>query len=208
MPGATQKFALPYALPTEHPGIIRNVTQLLAERLETLINGGELNGDPGQEGPPGGPNGPAVSVTGASQAIPSGQLYYWTSSQTTEFDLRSAGGSQVWANGVVPSRDGIYQVNVTVPWAVTNATSNTVGDRALKLIDAETGNALAEDVRRGSTGNGMELISHLSAVLPLKAGQQLTAYLFQTSGATLTAGGVQQGAIRTRMSCIYLGPST
>ena len=40
MPGGTQKYGLPYLLNTEGLWTIGNVTKLLAERLEALIDNG------------------------------------------------------------------------------------------------------------------------------------------------------------------------
>ena len=69
MPGGTQKYGLPYLLNTEGLWTIGNVTKLLAERLEALIDNGTLKGapgSPGAPGAPGGPNGPAASIGGVS----------------------------------------------------------------------------------------------------------------------------------------------
>ena len=92
-------------------------------------------------------------------------------------------------------------MSIVCPWATNNAN----GQRILKLIDDASGNTIGEDVRPGSA---VEQISTLSVVLPLTAGQKLNSYIYQNSGASLNYGGTQQGAIRTRFSFTYLGPSS
>ena len=199
MPAGTQAYGLPYMLPTDPLHTIDDVTKALAERLETLINNGTLKGP---AGPPGGPVGPAASIVGNTvQTAASGSVYYTFAGTAVEYDLRSAGGAQTWQYGLIASRTGIYHVSIVCPWATNNAN----GQRILKLIDDASGNTIGEDVRPGSS---VEQISTLSVVLPLTAGQKLNSYIYQNSGASLNYGGTQQGAIRTRFSFTYLGPSS
>ena len=205
MPGGTQKYGLPYLLNTEGLWTIGNVTKLLAERLEALIDNGTLKGapgSPGAPGAPGGPNGPAAAIVGnTAQVANSGSLYFTFSGTVAEYDLRSSGGAQTWQYGVIPSRAGIYAVSIVCPWGTNNAN----GQRILKLIDDATGNTIAEDVRPGSA---VEQISMLTVVMPLAAGQKLNSHVYQNSGANLTYGGTQQGGIKTRFSITWLGPSS
>ena len=202
MPGGTAKYGLPYLLNTEGLWTIGNVTKLLAERLEALIDSGVLKGGKGDPGAPGGPNGPAASIVGNTpQVANSGSIYYTFAGTVAEYDLRSSGGAQTWQYGVIASRAGIYAVSIVCPWATNNAN----GQRILKLIDDASGNTIAEDVRPGSA---VEQISMLTVVMPLTAGQKLNSYVYQNSGANLTYGGTQQGGIRTRFSITYLGPSS
>ena len=203
MPGGTAKYGLPYLLNTEGLWTIGNVTKLLAERLEALIDSGVLKGGKGDPGAPGGPNGPAASIVLNTQySAASGSIFFaFNNSGTVEYDLRTAGGAQTFNNGLIASRAGIYQISIVVPWGTNNAT----GQRVIKLVDDATGDAYAEDVRPGVP---IEQISQLSVTMPLTAGQKLNCYVFQNSGATLTLGGTQQGRIKTRFAMTYLGPST
>ena len=201
MPGGTAKYGLPYLLNTEGLWTIGNVTKLLAERLEALIDNGTLKGGKGDTGAPGGPNGPAASIVGNTpQVANSGSVYYTFSGTAAEYDLRSSGGAQTWQYGVIASRAGIYSVSIVCPWGTNNAN----GQRILKLIDDASGNTIAEDVRPGSA---VEQISMLTVVMPLTAGQKLNSYVYQNSGANLNYGGTQQGGIRTRFAITWLGPS-
>lgn len=203
MPGGTAKYGLPYLLNTEGLWTIGNVTKLLAERLEALIDNGILKGAKGDTGAPGGPNGPAASITMATQFnAASGSVFFaFNNNGTTEYDLRTAGGAQTFNNGLIASKAGIYQISIQVPWVTNNAT----GQRVIKLVDDASGEAYAEDVRPGVA---IEQISQLSVTMPLTAGQKLNCYVFQNSGATLTVGGTQQGRIKTRFAMTWLGPST
>lgn len=203
MPGGTAKYGLPYLLNTEGLWTIGNVTKLLAERLEALIDNGTLKGGKGDPGAPGGPNGPAASITMATQFnAASGSVFFaFNNNGATEYDLRTAGGAQTFNNGLIASKAGIYQISIQVPWVTNNAT----GQRVIKLVDDASGEAYAEDVRPGVA---IEQISQLSVTMPLTAGQKLNCYVFQNSGATLTVGGTQQGRIKTRFAMTWLGPST
>ena len=203
MPGGTQKYGLPYLLNTEGLWTIGNVTKLLAERLEALIDNGTLKGGKGDTGAPGGPNGPAASIVlNTAYSAASGSIFFtFNNSGTVEYDLRTAGGAQTFNNGLIASRAGIYQISIVVPWGTNNAT----GQRVIKLVDDATGEAYAEDVRPGVN---MEQINQLSVTMPLTAGQKLNCYVYQNSGAALNVGGTQQGRIKTRFAMTYLGPST
>ena len=203
MPGGTAKYALPYLLNTEGLWTIGNVTKLLAERLEALIDNGTLKGAKGDTGAPGGPNGPAASITMATQFnAASGSVFFaFNNNGTTEYDLRTAGGAQTFNNGLIASKAGIYQISIVVTWVTNNAT----GQRVIKLVDDASGEAYAEDVRPGVN---MEQINQLSVTMPLTAGQKLNCYVYQNSGAALNVGGTQQGRIKTRFAMTYLGPST
>lgn len=203
MPGGTAKYGLPYLLNTEGLWTIGNVTKLLAERLEALIDNGTLKGGKGDTGAPGGPNGPAASIVlNTAYSAASGSIFFaFNNSGTVEYDLRTAGGAQTFNNGLIASRAGIYQISIQVPWGTNNAT----GQRVIKLVDDATGEAYAEDVRPGVN---MEQINQLSVTMPLTAGQKLNCYVYQNSGAALNVGGTQQGRIKTRFAMTYLGPST
>ena len=206
MPGGTQKYGLPYLLNTEGLWTIGNVTKLLAERLEALIDNGTLKGapgSPGAPGAPGGPNGPAASIVlNTAYSAASGSIFFaFNNSGTVEYDLRTAGGAQTFNNGLIASRAGIYQISIVVPWGTNNAT----GQRVIKLVDDASGEAYAEDVRPGVN---MEQINQLSVTMPLTAGQKLNCYVYQNSGSALNVGGTQQGRIKTRFAMTYLGPST
>lgn len=203
MPGGTAKYGLPYLLNTEGLWTIGNVTKLLAERLEALIDSGVLKGGKGDPGAPGGPNGPAASIVlNTAYSAASGSIFFaFNNSGTVEYDLRTAGGAQTFNNGLIASRAGIYQISIVVPWGTNNAT----GQRVIKLVDDASGEAYAEDVRPGIN---MEQINQLSVTMPLTAGQKLNCYVYQNSGAALNVGGTQQGRIKTRFAMTYLGPST
>lgn len=203
MPGGTAKYGLPYLLNTEGLWTIGNVTKLLAERLEALIDSGVLKGGKGDPGAPGGPNGPAASIVLNTQySAASGSIFFaFNNGGTVEYDLRTAGGAQTFNNGLIASRAGIYQISIVVPWGTNNAN----GQRVIKLVDDATGEAYAEDVRPGVA---IEQINQLSVTMPLTAGQKLNCYVFQNSGAALNVGGTQQGRIKTRFAMTYLGPST
>lgn len=203
MPGGTAKYGLPYLLNTEGLWTIGNVTKLLAERLEALIDSGVLKGGKGDPGAPGGPNGPAASIVlNTAYSAASGSIFFaFNNSGTVEYDLRTAGGAQTFNNGLIASRAGIYQISIVVPWGTNNAN----GQRVIKLVDDATGEAYAEDVRPGVS---IEQINQLSVTMPLTAGQKLNCYVFQNSGAALNVGGTQQGRIKTRFAMTYLGPST
>ena len=203
MPGGTAKYGLPYLLNTEGLWTIGNVTKLLAERLEALIDSGVLKGGKGDPGAPGGPNGPAASIVlNTAYSAASGSIFLaFNNSGTVEYDLRTAGGAQTFNNGLIASRAGIYQISIVVPWGTNNAN----GQRVIKLVDDATGEAYAEDVRPGVS---IEQINQLSVTMPLTAGQKLNCYVFQNSGAALNVGGTQQGRIKTRFAMTYLGPST
>lgn len=203
MPGGTAKYGLPYLLNTEGLWTIGNVTKLLAERLEALIDNGTLKGGKGDPGAPGGPNGPAASIVlNTAYRAASGSIFFaFNNSGTVEYDLRTAGGAQTFNNGLIASRAGIYQISIQVPWGTNNAT----GQRVIKLVDDASGEAYAEDVRPGIN---MEQINQLSVTMPLTAGQKLNCYVYQNSGAALNVGGTQQGRIKTRFAMTYLGPST
>lgn len=203
MPGSTAKYGLPYLLNTEGLWTIGNVTKLLAERLEALIDNGTLKGGKGDPGAPGGPNGPAASIVlNTAYSAASGSIFFaFNNSGTVEYDLRTAGGAQTFNNGLIASRAGIYQISIQVPWGTNNAT----GQRVIKLVDDASGEAYAEDVRPGIN---MEQINQLSVTMPLTAGQKLNCYVYQNSGAALNVGGTQQGRIKTRFAMTYLGPST
>ena len=203
MPGGTAKYGLPYLLNTEGLWTIGNVTKLLAERLEALIDNGTLKGGKGDPGAPGGPNGPAASIVlNTAYSAASGSIFFaFNNSGTVEYDLRTAGGAQTFNNGLIASRAGIYQISIQVPWGNNNAT----GQRVIKLVDDASGEAYAEDVRPGIN---MEQINQLSVTMPLTAGQKLNCYVYQNSGAALNVGGTQQGRIKTRFAMTYLGPST
>ena len=203
MPGGTAKYGLPYLLNTEGLWTIGNVTKLLAERLEALIDNGTLKGGKGDTGAPGGPNGPAASIVlNTAYSAASGSIFFaFNNSGTVEYDLRTAGGAQTFNNGLIASRAGIYQISIQVPWGTNNAT----GQRVIKLVDDASGEAYAEDVRPGIN---MEQINQLSVTMPLTAGQKLNCYVYQNSGAALNVGGTQQGRIKTRFAMTYLGPST
>ena len=203
MPGGTAKYGLPYLLNTEGLWTIGNVTKLLAERLEALIDNGTLKGGKGDPGAPGGPNGPAASIVlNTAYSAASGSIFFaFNNSGTVEYDLRTAGGAQTFNNGLIASRAGIYQISIQVPWGTNNAT----GQRVIKLVDDASGEAYAEDVRPGVN---MEQINQLSVTMPLTAGQKLNCYVYQNSGAALNVGGTQQGRIKTRFAMTYLGPSS
>ena len=203
MPGGTAKYGLPYLLNTEGLWTIGNVTKLLAERLEALIDSGVLKGGKGDPGAPGGPNGPAASIVlNTAYSAASGSIFFaFNNSGTVEYDLRTAGGAQTFNNGLIASRAGIYQISIVVPWGTNNAN----GQRVIKLVDDATGEAYAEDVRPGVS---IEQINQLSVTMPLTAGQKLNCYVYQNSGAALNVGGTQQGRIKTRFAMTYLGPST
>lgn len=203
MPGGTAKYGLPYLLNTEGLWTIGNVTKLLAERLEALIDNGTLKGGKGDPGAAGGPNGPAASIVlNTAYSAASGSIFFaFNNSGTVEYDLRTAGGAQTFNNGLIASRAGIYQISIQVPWGTNNAT----GQRVIKLVDDASGEAYAEDVRPGIN---MEQINQLSVTMPLTAGQKLNCYVYQNSGAALNVGGTQQGRIKTRFAMTYLGPST
>lgn len=203
MPGGTAKYGLPYLLNTEGLWTIGNVTKLLAERLEALIDNGTLKGGKGDTGAPGGPNGPAASIVlNTAYSAASGSIFFaFNNSGTVEYDLRTAGGAQTFNNGLIASRAGIYQISIQVPWGTNNAT----GQRVIKLVDDASGEAYAEDVRPGIN---MEQINQLSVTMPLTAGQKLNCFVYQNSGAALNVGGTQQGRIKTRFAMTYLGPST
>ena len=203
MPGGTAKYGLPYLLNTEGLWTIGNVTKLLAERLEALIDNGTLKGGKGDTGAPGGPNGPAASIVlNTAYSAASGSIFFaFNNSGTVEYDLRTAGGAQTFNNGLIASRAGIYQISIQVPWGTNNAN----GQRVIKLVDDASGEAYAEDVRPGIA---MEQINQLSVTMPLTAGQKLNCYVYQNSGAALNVGGTQQGRIKTRFAMTYLGPST
>lgn len=200
MPGGTAKYGLPYLRPDEPLYTIAKVTQLLAERLETLISNGTI-GSSGSGATA--TAGPAASITLATPAsVDSGSIYFaFNNSGKAEYDLRSAGGAQTHANGVIASKAGIYHISIVMPWGTNNAN----GQRVIKLIDEATGNTIGEDVRPGSS---IEQISQISVVLPLTAGQKLNCYVYQNSGTALTVGGTQQGGIKTRFSITWLGAST
>lgn len=203
MPGGTAKYGLPYLLNTEGLWTIGNVTKLLAERLEALIDNGTLKGGKGDTGAPGGPNGPAASIVlNTAYSAASGSIFFaFNNSGTVEYDLRTAGGAQTFNNGLIASRAGIYQISIVVPWGTNNAT----GQRVIKLVDDASGAAYAEDVRPGVS---IEQINQLSVTMPLTAGQKLNCHVYQNSGAALNVGGTQQGRIKTRFAMTYLGPST
>ena len=203
MPGGTAKYGLPYLLNTEGLWTIGNVTKLLAERLEALIDNGTLKGGKGDTGAPGGPNGPAASIVlNTAYSAASGSIFFaFNNSGTVEYDLRTAGGAQTFNNGLIASRAGIYQISIVVPWVTNNAT----GQRVIKLVDDASGEVYAEDVRPGVS---IEQINQLSVTMPLTAGQKLNCYVYQNSGAALNVGGTQQGRIKTRFAMTYLGPST
>lgn len=199
MPGGTQKYGLPYLLNTEGLWTIGNVTKLLAERLEALIDNGTLKGNPGA---PGGPNGPAASITANAFGAASGQLLYlFDSPPLVEYDLRSPTTAHASPYGLTIRRDGIYLVTIVMPWGTNNAN----GQRVVKLVDGADNNVLAEDVRPGSA---IEQISQLSVVMPFAAGRRLVSHVYQNSGATLNAGGTQLGGVKTRMTITWLGPSS
>lgn len=162
-------------------------------------------GATGATGPtgPAGPSGPAASITltNAFSAASGSVLYLFGNPPTVEYDLRSPGAAHASANGLTIRRAGIYLVTIVCPWGTNNAT----GQRVIKLIDAASGNSIGEDVRPGVS---IEQISQLSVVMPFTAGQALTAYVYQNSGAALNVGGTQQGGIKTRMTINWMGDMT
>ena len=204
MPGGTAKYGLPYLLNTEGLWTIGNVTKLLAERLEALIDNGTLKGGKGDTGAPGGPTGPACAIVlNTAFSAASGSIFFaFNNSGVAEVDMPSTAPVQTFNNGLIPSQKGLYLVTLVVPWGTNNAN----GVRVIKVIDDASGLTLAEDVRTASAT--VEQINQLSIILPLTAGQKLNAHVYQNSGSALNVGGVQQGKIQTRFAAAWLGPSS
>ncbi|GAA1003347.1 hypothetical protein GCM10009551_078090 [Nocardiopsis tropica] len=191
MPGATAKYALPYALGNEHPRVLNTVSKLLAERLEAIL--------PTLGGGSSAPAAPMASILqNTAYSYDNQGLYTLFFNGTVEYDKNSPGGAQASADRLTVRKAGMYLVTAVCPWDTKNAN----GHRVIKLVTLDAqGNSttVAEDVRPGTT-TSLEQVSQISVLLPLPVGAQLTVQLYQTSGTALVAGGTQQGAIKTRLA--------
>ena len=214
MPGQTQNYALVYPVGSDSAAQWPAQMKTSMEKVDAALT--SISKQPGPAGPPGpqgvqgptgpqgpvGPTGPAgdkhpvMSVTAAAYSATAYQEA-GPASWTVETDRNKPAGAAAQATtaGLTVRLAGMYLVTLVMPWA-SGLTNGTFLVHKVKV----NGTTVAEDCR---VAWSWENIGHLGVLLPLAAGDTITAVVVHTDSAARIAGGTEQGGVRARLSASW-----
>ena len=211
MPGQTQNYALVYPVGSDSAAQWPAQMKTSMEKVDAaLSNIAKMPGTQGPAGPQGiqGPTGPTGPV---GPAGPAGDKHPVMSVTTTAFSAAklteaspaswtvetdrnrpNGAAAQATTAGLTVRLAGLYLVTLVMPWA----SGLTVGTNLVHKVKVN-GTTVAEDCL---VAWSWENIGHLGVLLPLAAGDTITAVVVHSDSAARTVGGVEQGGVQARLS--------